>query len=124
MQVARTCHLKKLLLSDFTIQSLVQKSCGLFIYAATVCHFICEEPQLASERLSRLTAAERIPAQPEKKLDQMYTTILDYTLNTQLDSEEMTTVQGRFHRIVESIVVLFDALSLAGLAMILAESEG
>lgn len=124
MQVARACHLETLLLSDITIQMLVQKSCGLFIYAATVCRFIREEPQLAGERLSHLTAAERMPARPEMELDQMYTTILEYALNTQLDLDEMMTIQGLFRRIVGSIVVLFDALSPASLAMMLAESEG
>jgi hypothetical protein len=113
-----------LLLSDDTIQTLVRKSCGLFIYAATVCRFIREGGPLAGERLSYLTAAERMPARPEKELDQMYTTILEYSLNTQLDPDEMTRVQELFRRIVGSIVVLFDALSPASLGMLLAESEG
>jgi len=123
-QIAQTSHLEPSLLSDVTIQKLVQKSCGLFIYAATACRFIREEPQLTAERLSNLTATERMPARPEKELDLIYTTILEYSLNIRLDPNEMATIQELFHRIVGSIVVLFDALSPASLGMILAESEG
>lgn len=122
-QIARTCHLDAASLSDGTIQRLVQKSSGLFIYAATVCRFVRAGGPLAGERLGHLVSAERLPTRAGTELDRMYMTVLDYSLNAQLEPDETTRIQELFRRVVGAIVVLFDALSPTSLAMMLGESK-
>jgi WD40 repeat protein len=122
-QITRTFCLDTAFLSDDTIQKLVRNSCGLFIYAATACRFVRDGGPLACERLSRLTSAERLPARAETELDRMYRTVLEYSLHGRFDRDEMASLQGRFHRVVGTIVVLFDALSPVSLAMLIAESK-
>lgn len=53
----------------------------------------------------------------------MYMTVLEHSLNTKLDSGKMARVQGLFCCVAGSVVVLFNALSPASLAMLLSESE-
>ena len=109
--------------SDETIQFLVRKSDRLFIHAATVCRFIHDGGQLASDRLSLLVAAGSAPTKPEKELDQIYTTVLTHSLAVKLEQEEVARVQASFRRIVGCIVVLSDAMTHASLATILGEPK-
>lgn len=69
-------------LSEEKVQSLVRRSSGLFIHAATVCRFIDEGGQLASERLALVITTGSTPEKPEKELDKMYTTIMVHLLPT------------------------------------------
>ncbi|KAK4248625.1 hypothetical protein C7999DRAFT_40243 [Corynascus novoguineensis] len=98
-RIAQTSCLDAALLSDDSIQTLVQRSYGLFIYAATVCRF----------RLAYLMSTEH----------QMYMTVLEYTLTAKLDPEEMARIQELFQHVMGTIVVLFDALSPATLSLLL-----
>ncbi|KAH8598490.1 WD40-repeat-containing domain protein [Bisporella sp. PMI_857] len=109
--------------SDETIQFLVRKSDRLFIHAATVCRFIHDGGQLASDRLSLLVAAGSAPTKPEKELDQMYTTVLTHSLAVKLEQEEVARVQASFRRIVGCIVVLSDAMTHTSLATLLGEPK-
>lgn len=121
--IARGSGLSKSVISEPTIQCLVRKSDGLFIHAATVCRFIRDGGQLANERLSLLLDAGSSPIKPERELDQMYTTVLSYSLRGKFDHNESIRLGDLFCRIIGSIVVLFDAMSPANLAMMLDESE-
>ncbi|RYP46384.1 hypothetical protein DL768_007401 [Monosporascus sp. mg162] len=80
--------------SDEAIRFLVEKSSGLFIHAATVCRFLHEGRQLANERLSLLTVAESALTKPEKELDKMYTTVLEYSFAVGLEPAEAAGVQA------------------------------
>ncbi|KAJ5091223.1 WD-repeat protein [Penicillium alfredii] len=116
------------LLSDDTIEQLVERSNGLFIHAVTVCRTIRFGRQVvAGDRLLSLLTAGNPSVEPEKELDQMYTTILSYSfpefLTAHLQPPEMTKLRQLFHRIVGSIVVLFDAMSMANLAVMVEETE-
>lgn len=109
------------LLSDNTVQYLIRKFYRLFIYAAIVCRFIRDGGQLADERLSLLIAAGNLLVKPEKELDQIYIMVLTYSLKARFNIDETTRVRDLFHRIIKSIVVLFDTISLPNLAMMLTE---
>jgi hypothetical protein len=122
-RIAQTSFLDAAFLSHDTIQTLVQKSCGLFIYAATVCRFVRAGGLLAGERLAHLMSTERLPAKAETALDQIYMTVLEYSLAAELDAEEMVRIRELFRRVMGTIVVLFDALSPASLAMLLDQSK-
>ncbi|KAK5988239.1 Vegetative incompatibility HET-E-1-like protein [Cladobotryum mycophilum] len=107
---------------DVIIQSLVGKSHGLFIHAATVIRFIREGGVLAGERLNAIIGSIHLPLKSvESELDYIYTTVLTLSLNTSLDQDEMRQMQRVFHNVVGSIVILRDTLSMNGLAMMLEE---
>jgi len=118
-RIAQTSCLDETFLSDDSIQTLVQRSCGLFIYAATVCRFVRDGGPLAGERLAYLMSTERLPARAGATLDQMYLTVLEYTLTTELDPEEMARIHELFQRVIGTVVVLFDSLSPTNLALLL-----
>ncbi|KAK4103864.1 hypothetical protein N658DRAFT_483962 [Parathielavia hyrcaniae] len=82
--------------------------------------FILYGGTIAGERLAHIVFAERLPT---IELDRMYMTVLEYSLTTKLDPEETERIRELFRRIVGTIVVLFDALSPASLAMLLDQSK-
>ncbi|KAJ4861096.1 hypothetical protein T069G_06084 [Trichoderma breve] len=81
------------------IRSLVEKTHGLFIYAATA---------------YRSSASEA-----EKELDNIYTTVLESSFRTELSSTEARELQPEFQKIVGSVMVLFDTLALDDLVGII-----
>ncbi|KAI0099980.1 WD40-repeat-containing domain protein [Nemania sp. FL0031] len=122
MYTAKRFDLDPKMYSDETIRRLVRKSDRLFIHAATVCRFIHEGGGvLANERLLFLVAKGNTPTTPEKDLDQIYTDVLVHSWPERLEPEETTKVQTLFNRIVGSIVLLFDMMSLNDLAVIVDE---
>ena len=122
-QIARISRLDAAFLSHDAIQTLVQKSCGLFIYAATACRFVRAGGPLAGKRLAHLVSTERLPARAGTALDQMYMTVLESSLTADLDPEEIAEIRELFRLVMGTIVVLFDALSPASLAMLLDQSK-
>ena len=98
---------------------LVQRAGGLFIYAATARRFIGEDPRLAEARLDLILQCSNPALPPEKQLDKIYSTILDYTINKIYDDQERKNLHAHFSNIVGSIVVLFDTLSVSSLAKLL-----
>ena len=109
--IARRSDLGQSDISEPNIHLLVRKSAGLFIHAATVCQFIREGKQLASERLSLLLDVGSLPIAPEKELDKMYTTVLSHSLPKKFDNNERTRLQDLFSHVIGSIVMLFDTMS-------------
>lgn len=65
-------------ISDSLIASLVERSHGLFIHAATVCRFVRDGRYLAVERLKRFTESEKANS-ADQELDKMYSTVLEYS---------------------------------------------
>ncbi|KAI1827705.1 hypothetical protein F4861DRAFT_330954 [Xylaria intraflava] len=107
------------LLSDESIQVLVQKSSHLFIHAAIVCRYIQDGKMLANKRLAELVAAGSEHLHPETQLDNLYTIVLEDKSPKQADAKEEVEFSNKFKYIVGSIVVLFDVMTPAGLSMIL-----
>ncbi|KAK4034598.1 WD40-repeat-containing domain protein, partial [Parachaetomium inaequale] len=122
-QIARTARLDAASRSDDAIRMLVQKSCGSFIYAATACRFVRAGGLLAGKRLAHLVSTERLPAKAGTALDQMYLTVLESSLTADLDPEEIAEIRELFQLVMGTVVVLFDALSPANLAMLLDQSK-
>lgn len=119
--IGKRFHIDQNLLSDESINYLVHKSQGLFIHAATACRFIQDGEELAGERLALLISKDTPSVNSEEELDRMYTTVLTHSfkLSGKLDSEEMTRRKVLFHRVIRSIVVVYDALSISQLSDIL-----
>lgn len=121
MQLSQRHSWNESVISDEVIQSLVQKSHGLFIYAATACRFINQGSILAERRLLNLCSPGSSTFAAEQELDCIYTAVLEYSFNGQLDPEEAVILQQRFQKIVGSIMVLFDAFTLSNFVAIIDE---
>lgn len=102
------------------IKLLVENSGGLFIWAATACRFIDEDSQLAETRLHSLVNQQgdaMLP--PERKLDEIYTTVLASSIRQNHDKSESQMLHTLFRQVVGPIVMLQDSLSVTSLAELL-----
>ena len=116
---------------DKTIDLLIQKAGGLFIYAATVCRFIKTNdkwsPQhllevfLPSEDSSHLDNRERkIPsASPTAELDAIYTQILKHSIKGVGEDKDKEEVAEDFKQVIGSIVILSEPLTAIALGQLL-----
>jgi hypothetical protein len=105
------------------IARLVQNSGGLFIWAATACRFIEEDSQLAEARLCSLLyqrGSGTLP--PERKLDEIYTTVLANSMRGEYDEVESQMLHEQFRQVVGPIVTMQDPLSVASLAELLGKA--
>ncbi len=105
--------------SEQTISLLVQRAGGLFIYAAMTCRFIRQDSQFAQRRLALFLQYNNAVLPPEKKLDEIYTTVLTHSVNGEYNEQEIKKLRKLFGQIVGSIVVLFDSLSVASVVELL-----
>lgn len=109
------------LISERTIGKLVQRSHGLFIHAATVCKFVRDGKMEAVERLNSLLKTQKADS-AELELDKMYTIVMNYSFVSATDglaSNEVEKVRQAFQRTIGAIIVMFDTMSLEGLARLL-----
>lgn len=104
---------------DDVIRSLVGKTHGLFIYAATACRFIKQGGRNSERRMLDLSAPGSSASEAEKELDAIYTTVLESSFSTELSSTEAVNLQPEFQKIVGSVMVLFDTLALTDLVAII-----
>jgi NACHT domain len=101
------------------IELLVRKANGLFIYAATACRFIGDANWLPEERLTLVFQEDSAGKSPTRKLDEIYTQVLKYSVIGDCDEREKVKLCLRFRQIVGSIVILFEPLTTTGLAELL-----
>ena len=119
-----------------TIDLLVLKAHGLFIYAATVCRFIKEggeqwppqdlldlvlpEDSASGSLLGKPGERVAIHKSPTKELDEIYTQVLEYSFKTVHDEQDKQHLAEVFRLVIGAIVVLFEPLSPTALAGLLA----
>ncbi|RYN21505.1 Vegetative incompatibility protein [Alternaria arborescens] len=101
------------------IRGLVERSGGLFIWAATAWRFIDEDSQLAETRILSLIHQVNGTLPPERKLDEIYTTVLANSGHGNYNEAESQTLHTLFREIVGPIVTLQDPLSIDNLAELL-----
>jgi hypothetical protein len=112
-------ELKDIELSAQVIRCLIEKACGLFIWAATVCRYIKDGKRVASKRLSVVLKGGKTGKTPEKELDQIYTKILLDSISGDYDEEEKGELFDLFRRIVGAIVMLCNPLTIEALSKLL-----
>ena len=111
---------------DPTITRLVEKACGLFIWAATVCRFIKNGQNyeiFAPDRLSLILEGTVGEDNPEEGLDHIYTKILSRSVGGGHKHAEKKVLFELFRRVIGSIVILFDPLSVTSLGSLLVFSN-
>jgi hypothetical protein len=103
------------------IEQLVQKAAGLFIWAATACRFIREgrKRQVIQNRLSSVLQNEGSITEPEKHLNEIYTTVLQHSFPAEFSDKEREDFLGILRSILGSMVVLFSPLSTHALSKLL-----
>ncbi|KAK6337054.1 hypothetical protein TWF718_009840 [Orbilia javanica] len=121
---------------DETINILVQKAGGLFIYAATVYRFIKTNvdrwlPQnllqafLPQNEAAHPRKRRRVPpSSPTKELDAIYMQILNHSIERVNEGENKEELAKEFRKVVGSIVVLSEPLSAAALERLLGVDQG
>jgi hypothetical protein len=115
------------------INILVQKSEGLFIYAATVCRFIKTFDRWSPEallgtiipydsgnkRLNRKRKRTVPTTSPFTELDNIYTNILEHSLKRIKSPRDMEEIASEAREIVSTIAILFQPQPLSTLSSIL-----
>jgi hypothetical protein len=118
-----------------TIDLLVLKAHGLFIYAATVCRFIEEggEQWLPDDLLHLFLPNESIDdsslrnasnmiitnESPTQELDKMYTQILEHSFKGVHNEQDRQQLASIFRQVVGAIVIFFNPLSAITIARLL-----
>ncbi len=106
---------------DDILRQLVERACGLFIWAATTSRFVTEGRASARKRLETVLG-DGVPstgAHPQKSLDNMFHSVL---LNSQKESyspEEQDELCRSLRIVLGAIAVLFSTLSAPSLASLL-----
>ena len=112
-------ELKHIEVSEQDIKRLIEKACGLFIWAATACRFIKSGKRVANTRLSIVLRGGTSTRNPEKELDDIYSRIISDSISGEYDGEEKEELFACFRSIIGAIVALFNPLSADGLAKLL-----
>jgi hypothetical protein len=102
-----------------TIQHMIRKSSGLFIWAATACRFVREGRRLAVKRLSVILQGNTSATAPEKQLNQIYLTVLKSLVRNEYSGQEKEDTYNMLRKVLGSIVTLFAPLSSNSLARLL-----
>ena len=102
------------------IKRLVEISCGLFIWASTACRFIREGRRFAMRRINVLVNGYRSGEGPEKQLDQIYTTVLQNSIQQDYNENEREELYAMLREVLGSIAILCSPLSMESLAKLLA----
>jgi len=102
------------------IRYLVQIASGLFIWAATACRFIREGKRFATKRLDTILEGSRSAVTaPEKHLNEIYTTVLKYSISLEYTDEEQEDICSMLRQTLGSIAVLLSPLSICSLSRLL-----
>jgi hypothetical protein len=115
-EIAKTHSLKGWPRKEDT-EELGKRAGRLFIYAATVCRFLDKDPD-PEERLSEMLDVSPTGDSFTKDLDNIYALIVGKLMVKDHDRANKTTAM-LFKKIVGSIIVLADTLSVATLAELL-----
>jgi len=106
-----------------TIQLLVERAAGLFIYAATTYRFIQDVDDMYSheDKLSVILKDEPVPStqSPTRHLDDMYTNLLQLSIIGNRRPHEHKILLDYFKQIVGSIVIISDVMTTKDLAKLL-----
>jgi len=104
-----------------TIQRLVEKAAGLFIYAATIYRFIGDDHYTPEEQLSVILEEDHdTPSEsPTKHLDDMYTKLLQHSVVGNQTVRMGDHLAVRFRKIVGSIIIMCDIMAAKEIAKLL-----
>ncbi|CBF82911.1 hypothetical protein AN3340.2 [Aspergillus nidulans FGSC A4] len=103
------------------IDRLVEIASPLFISAATICRVLSDSRFLPQHQLAMLLEFQS--ASHASKLEVTYLPVLDQILVGDLTRREKEYLTGEFHRVVGSLIILAEPLSITHLARLLCISR-
>ncbi|KAI5842018.1 hypothetical protein BZA05DRAFT_360237 [Tricharina praecox] len=111
--------------SEATLERLVDKADGLFIYAATVCRFIDNKDCYPPDRLTSVLEDTVHIGSPAQQLDVIYTKVLGTAIP--VEDSGSPGIERQIHlfkRAIGSIVILIDSLTATALGQLLGARLG
>jgi hypothetical protein len=107
------------------IAKMVQRASGLFIWAATAHRFIQQGRHFARQRLDSIIKSDtNMRGEHERRLDDIYTTILQNSLHSEYTHEEEEEHCKKLRLVLGSLVVSKDPLTVKALEELLGVAEG
>jgi NACHT domain len=118
--IRRECHLTSNWPCEQDIERLIQYANGLFIWMATACRFIREGRGFAPKRLKTiLEGGSSAVTEPEKRLNEIYLTVLKQSISEDFTDEEKTESYRLLRHILGCVAVLLSPLSIKALGTLL-----
>ena len=106
------------------VQKLASKAAGLFIFASTACNYIGGSNQAdPRKRLEQVCSTVTSNQLMTEELDQMYTIVVNGSVTGKLTEEEDQHFRRQFRRVVGSIILLYNPLSVLELHKLLLDSD-
>jgi hypothetical protein len=106
------------------VAQMVQRASGLFIWASTALRFIQQGRRFAARRIDLIIKGDNdAQAEPEKHLDDIYTTVLQNSLYPEYTEEEKDEHCKTLRLVLGSLVVLRSPLAAKHLAVLLGMAE-
>jgi hypothetical protein len=111
--------------SGDTLQQLVERASGLFIWAATTCHFVTQGRANASKRLDLILrdGASSTSTHPQTRLDEIYHHVLQNSLREAYSQDENDELCSVLRTVLGTVAVLFSSFSAPSLAALLNLTE-
>jgi hypothetical protein len=107
-----------------SLERLVQRAGGLFIWAATTCRYIRNGRRCASTRLAKLLQPNPSALlTTDSALDDIYLTVLRASIDGSYTTEEKDGMHHFMRTILGSIAILYSSLSQTSLALLLNVNE-
>jgi len=93
---------------------------NLFIWAVIVCRFICEKKRFIHKKLNIiLKGSSNIITAPDKHFDEIYLTILKYSISSEYSNEEIKEVYYILKYMFGNITILLLSFSIFLLSKLL-----
>ena len=102
-----------------SIEVLVRKAAGLFIWAATACRFISEGRRYTARRLLLLLEGNTSLTKPEIQLNDIYLTVLKSSVGQGYEEQEREELCETLRTTLGTIAILFSPLPALSLARLL-----
>ena len=101
------------------VKLLIQKTAGVFIWAATAYRFIHEGGPFREQRLYLILQGDANTTEPEDELNKIYITVLKNSVRPNYNEQEKENFYKMLKGILGSIVLLFSSLSADSLASLI-----
>ncbi|KAL3476981.1 quinon protein alcohol dehydrogenase-like superfamily [Aspergillus californicus] len=102
-----------------SVELLVERSSGLFIWCATACRFIDEGGIFAEERLNTLLQGDESISGPEESLNDIYLSVLKTAVSSTYKRQEQEMLYSLLRQVLGAIILLSSPLPLEALCKLL-----
>ncbi len=105
-----------------SVDSLVERAGGLFIWASTACRFVSQGKAFAKDHLRELLRQDYSNTDPDRSLDSIYLMVLQSALAGNYSEEQVLELIATLNAILGTMIVLAAPLDALSLALVSAQS--